>query len=70
MPCQTASQVGRSCPSRRSRISRSASASARYDRARADVLQASPHRFAAAHRALADAEREIRDLLEGQLRPT
>ncbi|MBO0651548.1 hypothetical protein J1792_01620 [Streptomyces triculaminicus] len=49
---------------------RLAPAIARYDRARADVLQASPHRFAAAHRALADAEREIRDLLEGQLRPT
>ncbi|GHG70015.1 hypothetical protein [Streptomyces griseocarneus] len=49
---------------------RLAPAIARYDQARTEVLRSSPHRFTTAHRALAGAELEIRDLLLGQLRPT
>ncbi|MEU7137554.1 hypothetical protein [Streptomyces sp. NPDC046261] len=47
-----------------------APAVARYDRARAEALQAAPHRAAAARAELAGAERAVRELLESQLRPT
>ncbi|MFI9200131.1 hypothetical protein [Streptomyces sp. NPDC053048] len=42
----------------------------RYDRARADVLRAPVHRFAAAQAELAAAEEAVRALLAAQLRPT
>ncbi|MEV4741061.1 hypothetical protein [Streptomyces sp. NPDC049555] len=43
---------------------------ARYDTARSRLLEAAPHQAAAARERLAAAERDIRDLLAGQLRPT
>ncbi|MEU4210501.1 hypothetical protein AB0F13_11005 [Streptomyces sp. NPDC026206] len=49
---------------------RLAPAVARYDRARAEALEAAGHRSAAAQAALGEAERAVRELLGSQLRPT